>query len=760
MFRIRRIFDDVIPVNRDALRQVRGILEKRFPQASGEEIAHIGDKLRNPFKLRFRPILFVAENMRHKVMGFAMVLHEPEINFCFLDWIATARDTLRGGLGSALYERVRSECSSLGVKGLFFECLPDTPGACHPDILKENVARLRFYERYGARPMVGTGYETPVNSGDTCMPFLLYDGLDKDKPPSRNHARRVVRAILERKYADLCPPEYVEKVVASIRNNPVRIRPFVHVKPDSTRRTVSEGFAEKIALVVNERHIIHHIHERGYVESPVRVRSILAELDKSGLFEHVEAAPFPDTHIHAVHDADLLAYLARACEEVAEGKSLYPYVFPIRNKTRRPRESTVLPGYYCIDTFTPIHRNAYPAARGGVNAALTAAQTLLDGRRIAYALVRPPGHHAEQRAFGGFCYLNNTAVAAQYLREQGRVAILDIDYHHGNGQQDIFYNRSDILTVSIHGHPTFAYPYFTGFEDEIGAGEGEGFNLNIPLEETVSAEEYRKALARVLRRISEFEPDFLVVALGLDTARHDPTGTWSLTPADFRRNGRMIGETGLPILVVQEGGYRTRSLGTNARNFFQGMAEVIFTVTGRKSLFDLRHKGMSIRYEPMETDVEQIRALVEATGFFRPDEVEVAAELVQERLEKGPASGYYFVIAHKADRIIGYGCYGPIPCTLTSYDIYWIAVSPDLQGRGLGKIILTEMERLIAEARGINAYVETSTQPRYASTRSFYEQCGYHCDVVLDDFYSPGDGKAMYSKTVGTSLIKPVAPVS
>lgn len=754
MFRIRRIFDDVIPVNKSALAQVRGILTKRFPGAAEEEIAHIGDKLRNPFKLRFRPILFVAENMRHKVLGFAMVLHEPEINFCYLDWIATAKETLRGGLGSALYERIRSECWSLGVRGLFFECLPDTEGSCDPGTLKDNKARLRFYERYGARPIVGTGYEAKVNPEDTCMPFLVYDGLDRDKPPSRSHARRVIRAILERKYAHLCSPEYVELVVASIRDNPVRLRPFCHVKPHAAKKEVNSEFGEKIALVINERHEIHHIHERGYVESPVRVRSILSKLEQSGLFERMEATPFPDIHIHSVHDADFLAYLKQACEEVAEGKSLYPYVFPIRNKTRPPRESTVLPGYYCIDTFTPIHRNAYPAARSGVNTALTAAQTLLDGRRIAYALIRPPGHHAERRSFGGFCYMNNTAVAAQYLRAQGRVAILDMDYHHGNGQQDIFYHRSDILTVSIHGHPSFAYPYFTGFEDEVGTGEGEGFNLNLPQEESLDGEGYRKALAAALRRISEFEPDFLVVALGLDTARHDPTGTWSLTPSDFTLNGRIIGETGLPILVVQEGGYRTRSLGINTRNFFQGMAEVIFRVTGRKTLYDLRHKGMRIRYEPMAEDVARIKDLVEATGFFRPDEVEIAGELVQERLDKGPDSGYFFVIAWQEGKIIGYGCYGPVPCTLTSYDIYWIAVSPDLQGRGLGKIILLEMERLIQESGGIRVYVETSMQPRYASTRSFYERCDYRCEVVLEDFYEPGDGKGIYSKTVGFAPFK------
>ncbi len=719
MFRIRRIFDDVIPVNQDAIRQVETILKKRFPEVSERDIAHLGDHLRNPFTLRFRPILFVAENMRHKVLGFAMVLHEPDINFCFLDWIATARDTLRGGLGSTLYERVRAECAALKVSGLFFECLPDTPGECNPDLLRDNIARLRFYERYGARPIAGTGYETPVSPEDTCMPHLVYDDLGTDTPLTRSHAKNVVQAILERKYKDLCPPEYVTQVVGSIRDNPVKLRPFCHVRPHRTRRTVQAGSAEKIALVLNQDHEIHHIHERGYVESPVRIARILSHLKKSGLFETLETRSFTDTHIRGVHDADFIDYLARACEEVAADKSLYPYVFPIRNKTRPPRESTVLPGYYCIDTFTPIHRNAWPAARAGVDAVLTAADTLLEGRRVAYALVRPPGHHAEQRSFGGFCYLNNAAIAARYLREQGRVAILDIDYHHGNGQQDIFYHRSDILTVSIHGHPSFAYPYFTGFSDETGTGEGEGFNLNLPLDEAVDGKTFRTALTRALARVADFEPDFLVVCLGMDTARHDPTGTWSLTPKDFFKNGQMIGAAGRPLLVVQEGGYNTRNLGVNARHFFEGLAQAVFTPTRDRTSSRSIPKGIQFRYDPVPDDVKEVRGLVAATGFFREDEVEIAAQLVEERLKKGPASGYYFILASKAGRLAGYGCCGPIPCTLASYDIYWIAVSPKFQKKGLGQVLLARMEQLIMDAGGLTAYVETASQPRYAPTRAF-----------------------------------------
>ena len=163
----------------------------------------------------------------------------------------------------------------------------------------------------------------------------------------------------------------------------------------------------------------------------MRVKSILKTIEPSGLFTAIKPRPFPDKHLHAVHDEDFVSYLKRACAEVPAGKSLYPYIFPIRNKTRPPREPSVLSGYYCIDTFTPINANAYLAARRSVDCALTGAREILDGRRIAYALIRPPGHHAERRSFGGFCYFNNNAVAAQYLCAHGKVAILDVDYHHG-----------------------------------------------------------------------------------------------------------------------------------------------------------------------------------------------------------------------------------------------------------------------------------------------------------------------------------------
>jgi acetoin utilization deacetylase AcuC-like enzyme/GNAT superfamily N-acetyltransferase len=747
MLRIRRIYDDVLPVNRESLRQVQEILRKRFSGVAPEEIAQIGEKLRNPFKQRFRTVLFVAESMRRRVQGFALLLHEPVIGFCYLDWIATSGTRNGGGLGSALYERVRQEAAGLDARGLFFESLPDDPRGC-PDerLLKDNRSRLRFYERYGARPIVNTDYERPVKPGDTCMPHLVFDGLDRVPAPGREFARKVARAILERKYGDYCPPEYVTSVVDSFREDPVTLRPYRYVKPETARTVVTGRSADQIALVVNDRHHIHHVHERGYVESPVRVASILKELETTGLFALAEPRPFPDRHLHAVHDVEFVSYLKRACAEMPEGRSLYPYVFPVRNKTRPPKEPSVLSGYYCIDTFTPINRNAYPAARRGVDCVLTAAREILEGRRLAYALVRPPGHHAERRAFGGFCYFNNNAVAANYFAAYGKVAILDIDYHHGNGQQDIFYRRSDVLTVSLHGHPRFAYPYFTGFDDERGEGEGEGFNLNLPLPESLDGRGYRQALERALKRIEAFNPQFLVVALGLDSAKGDPTGTWSLRAKDFEANGQMIGMLGLPTLVVQEGGYRNRTLGLNARSFLVGLAAASTRRSDQRREVRDRMRSVVFRREPDPGDPERIRRLVSQTGFFSPAEVDVAEELVRERLQRGEASGYHFILAEHFGQLAGYACFGPIACTTASYDLFWIAVHPDFQGRGLGRRLLTQAERLIRESGGQRIYVETSQRVQYDSTRAFYDAAGYRLESVLPDFYAPGDGKAVYCK--------------
>ena len=573
MFRIRRIYDDTLPINKDAIAQIEQILRQQFNDLSEAEIKILPEQLRNPLKYRFRSILFVADDNKGRVKGFALLYHVVDLNFCYLDFLSAAPQRTGGGIGGALYENVREASLHFSGEGLFFECLPDDPKLCSdPNVLKQNIARLRFYERYGARPVCNTAYETPLKPEDDCPPYLVWDDLGTNKSLRREKAQAIVRAILERKYGDVCPQDYVTMVVNSFRDDPICLRPPKYVKKE-TGLPIPQmpSKAIKIALVINDQHDIHHVRERGYVEAPVRIHSIMKEILATGLFEKVEPRHFSEKHIKAVHDPQFVDYLKKVCANVPPNKSIYPYVFPLRNAARPPKELPIRAGYFCIDTFTPLNQNAFKAAKRAVDCVLTAVERILKGHSIAYALVRPPGHHAEYRAFGGFCYFNSVAVAANYLSSFGKVAILDIDYHHGNGQQNIFYNRADVLTISIHGHPSFAYPYFSGFADEIGEGAGKGFNINYPLSEHLDNQQYRKVLEKALKQIQKFTPQFLIVALGFDTAKGDPTGSWNLNANDFEVHGRLIGALGYPVMVVQEGGYKVRSLGNNARHFFWGL---------------------------------------------------------------------------------------------------------------------------------------------------------------------------------------------
>lgn len=573
MFRIRRIYDDALPVNQAAIEQIQEILRTQFPFLKEKEIKKLPDKLRNPMIHGFRAVLLAAEDNRGRIKGFALLFHESELNFCYLDFISAAIRTTGRGIGGALYERVRQETFALGAIGVFFECLPDDPELCvDPEICRQNRNRLKFYERYGAFPVINTLYETPVNPGEDNPPLLMYDPVGHSRPLRKKQVKRIVRAILERKYRNLCPESYVQMVVDSFREDPVQLRAPRYIRNQNPLPVKSDlPDDRKIILLVSDMHDSHHIHERGYLESPVRIRSILQGIEPTGLFLRQKVGNFSESHIRNVHQPGFVEYLKRVCLNIEADQTIYPYVFPLRNQTRPPVDLPVRAGYYCMDTFTPIHTQSFKVARRAVDCALTGARFLIEGSRLAYALVRPPGHHAEKNAFGGFCYFNSNAVAAHFLSTHGRVAILDIDYHHGNGQEDIFYERADVLTVSIHGNPRFAYPYFTGFSDSRGIGYGESYNVNYPLPEQTDGPDYRNTLEKSLRRIQRFKPRFLIIALGLDTSSGDPTGTWMLTRKDFEANGRLIGNLMLPTLVVQEGGYNIRKLGSNASAFFSGL---------------------------------------------------------------------------------------------------------------------------------------------------------------------------------------------
>ncbi|MEJ7800605.1 MAG: histone deacetylase family protein, partial [Ilumatobacter sp.] len=231
-------------------------------------------------------------------------------------------------------------------------------------------------------------------------------------------------------------------------------------------------------------------------------------------------------------------------------------------------------GWWCFETTTPITHGTFDAARSSVDVALTAADLVAGGEAVAYGLCRPPGHHAARAAYGGYCFFNNAAVAARALatRTGGKITVLDVDYHHGNGTQQIFYDSDDVQFVSLHGDPERAYPYLTGFRDEVGAGAGRGTTTNFPLAELTDDDGYLAALSAACDEVATFGPDMVVVSLGLDTYYDDPMSDLAVTPDGFEQSGAMVGELGLPTVVLQEGGYATEDLGENARRWLRGIA--------------------------------------------------------------------------------------------------------------------------------------------------------------------------------------------
>jgi len=278
--------------------------------------------------------------------------------------------------------------------------------------------------------------------------------------------------------------------------------------------------------------------------------------------------------VHAADYIDFLPTVWPQWEAAGKSGSAIPFAWPTRGLRGDvpPRNIEALLGFYSFDGGASFVKGTWDAIKSSYDVALTAAQLVKAGERAAFALCRPPGHHAGAAFMGGYCFINNAAVAAQWCRDQGatRVAVLDVDYHHGNGTQEIFYDRPDIQVINLHGDPMTEYPFFLGHADERGAGAGEGFNLNYPLPFGTSWAKWNEALEDACQKLAAYAPDVVVVSLGVDTFEKDPISQFKLTSADYPKIGARIAKLGLPSLFVMEGGYAVDEIGINAVGVLTG----------------------------------------------------------------------------------------------------------------------------------------------------------------------------------------------
>ena len=313
-------------------------------------------------------------------------------------------------------------------------------------------------------------------------------------------------------------------------------------------------------------------------ECPERWEYIHSALKNAGHTDVREPGPLDMSLVAKIHDADYLTFLENVWrewqQEGFDGEAI-PTVFPARRMQQRvPEFIDGKLGYYAMALETAITSGTFEAAVSSAACAASAQKLVTDKHSQVFALCRPPGHHSAADLYGGYCFLNNAAIAAQGFLDDGakRVAILDVDFRHGNGTQDIFYHREDVLFLSLHGDPAHAFPHFLGYTDETGAGAGEGYNFNYPMPPGALFEVWQDSLTKACEQISSYAPDALVISLGVDTYEKDPISFFKLTSDDFTQYGQQLAGLSLPTLFVMEGGYAVEEIGINTVNVLNGFA--------------------------------------------------------------------------------------------------------------------------------------------------------------------------------------------
>lgn len=340
-------------------------------------------------------------------------------------------------------------------------------------------------------------------------------------------------------------------------------------------------------IIYSELEKLHHSKPRltfkGLISFAIknnRAEIIKKEVEKRGLKSLIiKPNEYPLECIQNITDSDLVEFV-KSCGKLKKNEIVFPYVFLNKRKhtgkindTQEINSKKV--GYYSYDMVTELDNNAYTAAKAAVDCALTGAELIMNEKeRNVFALCYPPGHHAGYNYYGGFCVFNNAAIAAYQLLNLGKVAILDVDFHHGNGTQDIFYDQASVLFVSLHGDPHNYYPYFSGYCNETGHKLGAGKNINIPLPSRTRNDKYREHLKDAIKKIRDFQPKTLVISIGFDTYKYDYLGDFSLTTDFYKEIALMAGELKIPILAILEGGYNIINTGKNGYSFIKGLIEL------------------------------------------------------------------------------------------------------------------------------------------------------------------------------------------
>jgi acetoin utilization deacetylase AcuC-like enzyme len=358
----------------------------------------------------------------------------------------------------------------------------------------------------------------------------------------------------------------------------------------------------KMPIIYSSRHIYHSPKLcfysgflEPYAETPDRIETIKHHLHGVDFVKLIEPdSPVSAQKIAQTHHPALISFLREISVEAEEflrreftrlrkthylqdENYIYPDVFPVRPPMARIQDSpSGCLGYYSFDNAAPIGRGTWDAALHSATLAIMGANMLLESQSsVAYALCRPPGHHAGYDFIGGYCYFNNAAIAANHLLPVGKVAILDIDYHHGNGTQALFWDNPNVLFGSIHAHPDYEYPFYSGYPDEIGGAKAPNSNINIPLLEGAGRNEFMPALYELLNRIVDFKPTWLVVSMGFDTFAEDSQGLFKLTYDDYYEIGQQIAALNMPVLYIQEGGYNVDALGVLIERLIKGALHLV-----------------------------------------------------------------------------------------------------------------------------------------------------------------------------------------